>query len=188
MSKPSFDPSTREVYYTDGTTGFYVVKLDQAIWAHPLGVAAPTTCVSPSGRLLGTSLAALSLGERRAAARTTYTRYSTRGRRAFDFYCLSGGGLRAGYLGGRIALALTSDRYYGYRGVRPGSSLASARRRLHLRTGFVVGLNTWYLINGRAANGVLKVRHGEVQEVGIASRALTADLALTRRFFRSFGG
>ncbi len=203
MSKPAFDPAQHEVWYTDGTSGFYVLKLDTNIWPDPLGVPAPTTCVSPAGRLLGTALGQLKLGETRRAARTTFSRYSTRGRTYFDFYCLSGGGLRAGYpsakllaklpraqrtrVRGRIVLALTSDHFYAYRGVKPGSSLAAAKRRLHLSTGFKVGLNTWYLINGRAANGVFKVRHGVVEEVGITSRALTADLTRTRAFFHSFG-
>ena len=188
MSKPSFDPATQEVFYTDGTTGFYVVKLDKGIWPHPLGVPAPRTCVSPTGGLHGTDLAALRLGEPQARARATYNRYSTRGRRHFDFYCLSGGGLRAGYLHGRIALELTSDRFYGYRGVRPGDTLASAiARGVKPAMHFDVGLNTWYVIRGAAANGVFKVRHGQVQEIGLATKAVTATRALGRVFFRSFG-
>lgn len=203
MSKPAFDPALREVWYTDGTTGFYVLKLDKSIWPDPTGVPAPRVCVSPSGRLLRTALGPLSLGEPRGAARSVFNKYSTRGRTNFDFYCLSGGGLRAGYpsralLGslprgerarfrGRIVLELTSDRFYAFRGVEPGSSLAAARRKLHVGRGFTVGLNTWYLVRGAVANGVFKVRHGEVQEVGLAPRALTSTRAQAARFFHSFG-
>jgi hypothetical protein len=187
MSKPAFDPAQREVWYTDGTSGFYVLKLDSSIWPDPLGVAAPATCVSPAGQLDGTWLGQLHLGETKRAAATTFTENSTRGRTDFVFYCLSGGGLRAGYRNGRIVLALTSDTYYAYRGVKPGSRLSAARRKLHLGRGYVVGLNTWYLIDGRKANGVFKVRHGVVEEVGIATKALSTGMASARAFFRSFG-
>jgi hypothetical protein len=36
MSKPAFDPGRREIWYTDGTSGFYVLKLAARYWPHPL--------------------------------------------------------------------------------------------------------------------------------------------------------
>jgi hypothetical protein len=35
MSRPAFDPAHREVWYTDGTSGFYVLRLDNAVWPNP---------------------------------------------------------------------------------------------------------------------------------------------------------
>jgi hypothetical protein len=35
MSQPAFDPATRQVWYTDGTTGFYDVQLRAKEWPHP---------------------------------------------------------------------------------------------------------------------------------------------------------
>jgi hypothetical protein len=32
MSRPSIVPSRREVWYSDGTTGFYVLRVDKAVW------------------------------------------------------------------------------------------------------------------------------------------------------------
>ncbi len=32
MSKPAFAPGRREVWYTDGTTGFYNVRVDKRVW------------------------------------------------------------------------------------------------------------------------------------------------------------
>ena len=39
FSQPAFDPSRREVWYTDATSGFYVLRLARAAWPDPL--AAP---------------------------------------------------------------------------------------------------------------------------------------------------
>ena len=34
LSQPAFDPARREVWYTDATSGFYVLKLSRAAWPH----------------------------------------------------------------------------------------------------------------------------------------------------------
>ncbi len=202
MSRPAYDPALREVWYTDGTSGFYVVKLDAAVWPHPLGVPAPPTCVSPTGKLAGAKLGALTLGESRRSARVTFTRYTTRGHRYLDVYCLSGGGLRAAYassqllrrlsfhpqnrLLGRLVIALTSDHFYSLRGIKPGTAFAIARRRLHPGRGYPVGVNTWYLVRGAGARGVMEVHAGKVDEIGTVNARLTSTRTRARTFFRSF--
>jgi hypothetical protein len=35
FSQPAFDPGRREVYYTDASSGFYVLQLARSIWPHP---------------------------------------------------------------------------------------------------------------------------------------------------------
>ncbi len=57
-----------------------------------------------------------------------------------------------------------------------------------LRVGrpFKVGLNTWYFASRRGGNGILKVRHGVIQEIGLANRLLTTGRARQRHFLRSF--
>ena len=37
MSKPAFDPARREIWYTDGSSGFYVLKLADWLWPDPTG-------------------------------------------------------------------------------------------------------------------------------------------------------
>ena len=37
MSKPAFDPIHREIWYTDASSGFYVLKLAKSVWPHPSG-------------------------------------------------------------------------------------------------------------------------------------------------------
>jgi hypothetical protein len=120
-----------------------------------------------------------------------------------DFFCLTGGAIRAGYPSasllrtlsatqrrrarGRVALLLTANRHYTLGAARPGKRLTRAlARRLHVAKGVRLGANTWYVVPGAGANGVLRVRRGVIREVGTASRLLTRTPRAARRFFTGF--
>jgi hypothetical protein len=86
-----------------------------------------------------------------------------------------------------IILLLTANPYYAYDGVRPGARLTGAlEKRLRLGTGFAIGANDWYVAVGAKAGGVLKVRGGIVQEVGVGDRRLLGSRPARLRFLRSF--
>ena len=159
-------------------------------------------CSEPSGRLAWRTLGPVSLGMTRARARSRFVRTVTRGGRYMDFFCLAGIGIRAGYpspnllrtlprrgrahVRGRVLL-LTANRYYSLRGALPGMRLAAVARRLGVGKAFHLGLNSWYLARGGQSRGVLKVRHGKIQEIGIAEKELTSTRAAAWRFLNSFG-
>jgi hypothetical protein len=159
-------------------------------------------CPKATGRLSGMTLGRLSLGMKRSAARNIYTRWSTRGRRDMEFYCLSPTGIRAGYpsagmlrrlsraerrrVQGRIVLMLTANRYYALRGARPGVRVRKVARRLKLGPGMKIGLNVWYLGPNGPSRALLKVRHGVIEEIGIADKPLTGTTGATRRFLATF--
>jgi len=119
-----------------------------------------------------------------------------------QFFCFSPIGIRVGYasprllrsvprrernaFAERVVLVLSANRRYTLHGVRPGARLAPVARRLHVRGPFHIGLNYWYLVPDGSVTGVLKVRHGIVEEVGIASRSLTRSRRAAIRFLRSF--
>lgn len=119
-----------------------------------------------------------------------------------DLYCLTPKGIRVGYpsarllrrlsrgerrrVQGRVVLALTANTHYALRGVRPGTPLRAARRHLDLGRPFHVRLNTWYLVANGPSRGVLEVRKGIVEEIGIANRQLTAGRSAARAFLGSF--
>jgi hypothetical protein len=119
-----------------------------------------------------------------------------------DFYCLYPTGIRAGYpsprllrslsarerrrVEGRVVLVLTSASYYSLRGVRPGATLADAAKVLKVGKPFHIGLNYWYLAPFGHVRAVLKVRHGTVEEIGIANASLTAGRRAAFRFMKSF--
>jgi hypothetical protein len=87
---------------------------------------------------------------------------------------------------GRVVLTLTANPSYALHGVRPGARLRRVARRLRVGRGFRIGLNVWYLAPNGASRGVLKVRRGVIEEIGIADEQLTGTRRATRRFLASF--
>jgi hypothetical protein len=205
LSQPAFVPGRREVWYTDATSGFYDLRLDASIWPDPTGV--PTgprpraTCSAPTGRLTGSHLGPVALGARRSGLRARFARFSIRGN--FDVLCLRGSGIRVGYLSARslrklsvrqrrryarrAVIALTANRHYALRGLRPGTRLTTgaAARRLHAVATYRTAGVTWYLTSARGARGVFRVRRGVVTQIGVVSQGLT-NRATARRFLAAF--
>ncbi len=119
-----------------------------------------------------------------------------------DFFCLTPNGIRVGYaspkllrvlaprersrLQGRAVLALTANPHYALRGAHPDGRLAAVRRRLKVGPGFHIGLNFWFLAPNGPSTGVLKVRGGIIEEIGIADALLTRPGRAARRFLASF--
>jgi hypothetical protein len=140
-------------------------------------------------------LGPVKLGTPRSSVRRAFTRRPVRSSSTVDVFCLNLPwiGIRVGYppaallarlprrerarLRGRAVLALTANRRYALHGVRPGSTLATARRRLRLSAPLRIGNNVWFLAPAGPATGVLKVRRGHVLEVGIALKAATSTRA-----------
>jgi len=167
----------------------------------PSGIA--VDCPAPSGQLAGRAIGPVALGVTQGQARQTLPDFDQIGY-GFDDFCLIGGfGIRAGYpsakllrglsaqkqaqLRGRIVIALTANPRYVLDGVRAGMTLAAARRKLSLAQPFRIGQNNWYIVSRRAAAGVLKVRLGKVEEVGITERLLVQTRVDQQRLLSSFG-
>jgi len=87
---------------------------------------------------------------------------------------------------GRVVLALSSHPAYSVKQVRNGSSVGTLRHRFRGARRFKVGRNAWYLVRGRRARMVFKVRAGRVREVGLADLRLTSTQLKARRFLRAF--
>ena len=181
MSKPAFAPARREVWYTDGTSGFYVLRLSPSVWpdapgAPPVGAppvkppsvkppAKPLSCPA-AGRLAGSRLGPVSLGEKR----TQVPRAA----------CLRSAGIRLGFASGRVVAAVTGNRRYALRGVRAGMRLRTARRQVRLRRSYQVGGASWYVVGSGSTRGVVKVVRGVVTEVGIARRGSVSSRSHAR--------
>jgi hypothetical protein len=86
----------------------------------------------------------------------------------------------------RAVLLLTANHHYAIKGVRPATPLSAARHRLALGRPVRVGLNHWYLASDGTSRAVVKVRRGTIDEIGIASRPLTATRTSAARLLRAF--
>jgi fibronectin-binding autotransporter adhesin len=164
--------------------------------------AGTLTCAKPTGKLSGRTLGPLQLGFTRARARRAVKHYKAVGSSEDDFCLYGGWGINAGYpstkllgtvargkrsgLKGRIALALTSNPYYALDGVRPGTALTAVPKKLHLGKVIRIGANSWYIAPGSGSRGVLRVRGGIIQEVGIAIDAFTNTRTAQTRFLKDF--
>jgi hypothetical protein len=165
-------------------------------------------CPPPSGRLEGKHLGPITLGMTRARAHRRLPRFRIT-YNDLDNFCLStpsgnrsAWGIRVGYptqkllgllgpreregLANRVVLALTDNSYYALDGVHRSARVNAIANRLKLSRPFHIGLNYWYIAPGAVANGILKVRHGTVQEVGIANKSLTNNRSNQLRFLKSF--
>ncbi|MGI9185343.1 MAG: CocE/NonD family hydrolase [Solirubrobacteraceae bacterium] len=159
-------------------------------------------CPAPTGGLSGATLGLIRLGLTRARAHRAYVHSSDRGQRYKDFFCLAPIGIRVGYgsptllrtirarararYRDRVVWISTANPFYSVRGVRPGARVNAAHRRLRLGRPFHVGLNWWYFGHSGATITLLKVRHGRIEEVGIAMRSLTRTRKMQAAFVRSF--
>jgi putative CocE/NonD family hydrolase len=171
----------------------------------PVAPPTPLGCPAASGRLNGARLGPARLGMTRKQVRRAFpdnSTSSTRGRAYMDFFCLSKSGIRVGFPSprllrslpgakranykGHVILALTASHSYALHGVRIGASLHAVAKKLHASPAYVVGLNTWYLTPNGPSRGILKVRHGKIQEIGVANQALTGSPAQIKRFLRGF--
>ena len=98
MSKPAFDDGRREIWYSDGASGFYVLRLAKNLWPDPVGLP-PASCPEPSGPLAGARLGPVVLGQRRQRVRVTLAHVSRRTRGGTDTFCFAGGPISAGHVG-----------------------------------------------------------------------------------------
>jgi poly(hydroxyalkanoate) depolymerase family esterase len=160
-------------------------------------------CPTATGGLKKNSLGPLTLGMTRASARRKFGRPASRRHPHAEFFCLSRGGIRAAYAtpkllsriprsarrgwSGRTVLLLTANRRYRLQGVRPDTTLAAARRAVSLKHPVRLGKNAWYMVRVGALVGIVQVRGGRVQEVGIAAPRFTRRRKATFQLLRALG-
>jgi hypothetical protein len=164
---------------------------------------APPRCPTATGRVRGTTVGLARLGMTRAAVRRAYRHSSDRGHRYEDFFCLTPIRVRVGYgspalsrslsrrerhrLSGHVVWISTSNRRYALHGIRQGvTTLTGARARRRLTRALHIGRNFWYLAPNGASTAVLKVRHGRVEEIGIAVKQIMRGRRAQRIFLKSF--
>jgi hypothetical protein len=173
---------------SDGVVG------TQQLWLNlPAGL---DVCPAPTGKITGTTLGPIRLGKAKTAFEGRYPRHK-RQRFGFYWFCFStGAGFRVEYptatlltaskqssLRGRVVVAMTANRHYSIDRIHPGMKLSAVSSRVHVGQGTQGGANRWYVIPGKSANGVLKVRGGVIKGIGIAVKQLTDTTAEQKVLF-----
>jgi hypothetical protein len=138
MSKPSFVPERGEIWYSDGNTGFYALRVAKGVWPFPAGAPGPGTGVGPGGSG-GGRRPRLALSVRPGTVRTGRTvRFAFRVRRGTSRGAPVRGAVvrfagRAARTDARgrafIIRRLGSPRPWGARATKPGFRRAGATVR-----------------------------------------------------------
>jgi hypothetical protein len=169
------------------------------------GVSNLLACPAASGRLTSRAIGPVRLGMPRSSAHRMF-RWSTGGRRYWDYFCFSPVGTRAGYpspallrllprkqrkgAAGRIIFILSDNHRYVLRGVHPGMRFTKRlARRLHLGRGFRLGPSspgTWYVLAGKPSAGLIEVHAGKIQGVGLADPRFIKSRSAELRFLNFF--
>lgn len=148
-----------------------------------------TSCPAPTGEIKGLSVGPLKLGMtlRQAMAVLPLSHTIVYG---WDNFCLTPGlGIRVHFatnkllslitksgrasITDKILIALTANTHYQVNGVRHGTPVKDAIKKLGLGPVTLIGRNSWYLAPDGPADVIVKVRVGEVQEIGLANKLLS---------------
>jgi hypothetical protein len=168
MSKPAFAPSRREIWFSDGPTGFYALRVAKDVWpaASRAGCLARRAPIGPRniGRVrLGMTRRALL---RRVPAPRRKTKRSWR-------WCVKGGKgtVSAAFTkGGKVALVSTTAPGHGNRRIHPGTTKRALGRAYPRRR--AVG-RALVRANPRSPR-LFGIRGGKVRYVAVSSRRTIA--------------
>jgi LVIVD repeat len=179
MASPSFVPERNEIWYSDGLSGFYVVRLTNEVTYAP---QSSRRCLAHRSPIGPRNIGRVRIGYGRARLRRLPVKPRRTTRRSFR-YCVrhTRGRVTAVFSRrGRVALATTTARSHGNRGVRPGSRARAFRRAYPRRRAIARGL---YRANRRSPR-IVGVRNGRVRFFGVASRRLLRNERALKRHLR----
>ena len=187
MSKPAFVPARREVWYTDGATGFYVCT-----WRSRCGPAprrgrrrpGSTTrgCLSRSAAIGRRGIGRVRLGMTRKALARNLPAPRRKTKRSWR-WCVKGGtgAVSVAFAKGRVALVGTTASREG--ALSPGSSTRRLRRRYPHRTAVGRAL----VRASPRSTRVFGIRGAVVRHVAVTASRTLARPRLLRGYLRAAG-
>jgi len=189
MSRPAFAPDRREVWYSDGGTGFYNVRVAASVW--PGSKSSPSSgtggrgCLARRSPLGPHNIGRVKIGLTRKALLRRVP--APRGRTARSWrWCVKGGRgtVSAAFTKhGRVALVTSTSPRYGNRRVFPGGRTSSLRRSFP--RGHKVG-TTIVRANPRSPR-IFGIRRGRVRYVAVAPDRTLARPKTLRAYLRYAG-
>jgi hypothetical protein len=181
MSKPALVPSRREVWFTDGVSGFYNLRVSDAAWP----AAGRPGCLARRSPIGPRNIGRVRIGLTRKQLLRRVPTPRRRTARSWR-WCVKGskGIVSAAFdKRGRVALVTTTAKAHGNRLVRPGSTTARLRRSY--RRGRSLS-RTLFRANGRSPR-LFGVRGGKVRFIAVTSRRTIARRRTLRAYLRLCG-
>jgi hypothetical protein len=178
MSSPSFVPARNEIWYSDGLSGFYAVRLTDGVTvrggagagAGGGGETARRRCLARRSPIGPRNIGRVRIGYTRARLRALAVQPVRATRRSYR-YCVKGSAGRVTAVlsrRGRVALVATTAPAHGNRRLRPGSPARLLHRAYPRARAIARGL---YRANAKSPR-LIGVSGGRVRFFAVASRAL----------------
>jgi hypothetical protein len=183
MSRPAFDADRREIWFSDGPTGFYVVRVSKDVW--PKGQAPGVGCLARRAPIGPRNIGRVRLGDTRKSLLRRVPTPRRRTKRSWR-WCVKGGKgtVSAAFdRRGRVALVTTTAPGHGNRRIHPGTA-TRALSRAYPR-GRAVG-RTLVRANPRSPR-LFGIRRGRVRYIAVTSRRTIARPRSLRAYLRYAG-
>ena len=181
MSKPSVVRDRREVWFTDGVSGFYNLRVSDRVWPSAVGAG----CLARRSPIGPRNIGRVRLGMTRAALLRRVPTPRRRTKRAWH-WCVKGSRGRVSATfdrKGRVALVTTTAAGHGNRRVRPGGRTSVLRRSYPRRR----ALSRTLIRANRRSPRLFGVRRGKVRFIGVTSRRTIARRRVLRAYLRYVG-
>jgi hypothetical protein len=176
MSKPVIVPARREVWYTDGATGFYALRVAESAWPGVdanAGGAGRKGCLSVGRRIRRQGIGKVRLGMTRRTLERKLPAPRRKRKHAWR-WCVRGGGKVTAAFSKRGRVALVS------------TTAPKVRRRARIRAfKHPRAISRGVVRPFRGSHRLFTVRKGKVRAVSIATSGTIARRALLRRYLRS---
>lgn len=185
MSKPVIVPARREVWYTDGATGFYNVRIDSRVYPKPSGSGGGRGCLAKRSPIGPRNIGRVRLGLSKKTLLRRVPAPARRTKRSWR-WCVKGGKgtVSAAFTRkGKVALVSTTAPSHGNRGVHPGSRVKKLRASYSRRRALSKSL---FRANKRSPR-LFGVRKGKVRYVAVTSRKTISRRRDLRAYLRYAG-
>lgn len=187
MSAPVFAPKRGEIWYSDGNSGFYALRVSKGVWPFTAGGAGG--CLARQSPIGPRNVGRVRLGyTRREMLRRIRPQPVRRGRYVYRWCAKRSSGRVTAVFSrrsarGRARLVTTTASRHGMRGVRRGVGVGRLLRRFPSARLLSRGL---YRAGSRSPR-IFGTRRGKVRFVGVADRGLLRSRKELRRYLRRAG-
>jgi len=187
MSAPAFAPKRGEIWYSDGNSGFYALRVSKDVW--PFTARSAGACLARRSPIGPRNVGRVRLGYTRRGMLRRIRPQPVRRGRYFYRWCVKGSSGRVTAVfsrrsaRGRARLVVTTATRHGMRGVRRGVGVGRLLQRFPRARRLSRGLYR----AGPRSRRIFGTRRGKVRFVGVADLRLLSSRKELRRYLRRAG-